>query len=108
MAIPPGKARGQERQQANAQGAGGDKDQGLVGEGGKEKAQGHYCSEIVDKAGAEDAFAELGPVEAGFQHDGVDDRHRGGRKGHAGQPAGVGVPAESVTRYGRAAQERRW
>ena len=50
----------------------------------EDDAERQHRAEIVHEAGGEDDLADLGLVEAGLDHDRVDDRHRGGRERDAG------------------------
>jgi hypothetical protein len=70
----------------------------------KYQSERQYGADVVDEAGGEDDLAELGAVVAGFDHNGVDDRHRGGGKRDAGNLRLRPGPAEPVPRKEQAAE----
>ena len=84
-----------------------DEDGGPIRERSEHQPQRDHGAQVVDEARAEDALAEFGLVETGFEHDGIDDGHRRGGQGDAGKPACLGAPSQREPGHGRAAQEGR-
>ncbi len=60
----------------------------------KDEAERDYGTEIVDKAGRQDALPKVGFIEAQFQHDGIDHGDGSGRKCDASEPTGWNGPME--------------
>ena len=88
------KPRSDERQRRKDDDARADKDQRPHRKRRKDEAQRDHGSEVVHKAGGENAFAKIGAIEAEFQHDGIDNSHRSGGQGNSGEPTGGNGPLQ--------------
>jgi len=58
-------------------------------------------------ARAENTLAEIGLIEARFEHDRVYNRHGGRGQGDSREPARPNIPSQDKVRHGCAANERR-
>src|SRR5664280_1126946 len=72
----------------------------------EQPAQGEHGAQVGDEAGGQDHLAEVGPVEPGLDHHGVDDRDRGRTQCDAGDLGRVRGPAQHQPAEQQRADER--
>ncbi len=91
--VPEGRGRDRDEQ-----------DQPHV-EVGEQDAEGQDGAEVGDEAGGEDQLAEFGPIQAGFDHHGIDHRHRRGGERDPRDVGRIPAPVSHAEGEGRGANE---
>jgi hypothetical protein len=60
---------------------------------GEQDAQRQHRTQVIDEVGRQDEFAEIGVIEAGLDHHGIDNSYRGGRERDACDLRALHIPA---------------